>query len=136
MDKQTPRGIRNNNPMNVRIGNNWWGESEKQTDRQFEQFEKMEFGIRAAFLILRRYIEKYGRNTVRKIVLTWSPENENNTVAYIQAVSNKVGIDPDEPINYEDKETMLKLVDAMIQVECGQPVGMALITKGYDIAIL
>lgn len=120
--------------MNVRLGNNWWGESEVQTDRQFEQFKKMEFGIRAAFIILRRYIEKYKRNTIRKIVLTWAPENENNTVAYIQAVSDKVGIDPDAPIKYDDKEIMLKLVDAMIQVECGQPVGMAFITRGYDIA--
>ena len=128
------RGIRNNNPLNIRIGNNWWGEVDKPTDPQFEQFQKMEFGIRAAFIILRRYIEKYGRNTIRLIVESWAPSSENNTEAYVAFVSQKSGIDADTVIKYDDKPTMIKVVEAMIAMENGHSIGGAYVERGYDIA--
>ena len=34
-----PRGIRNNNPLNIRKGCNWKGERHPQTDKAFEEFE-------------------------------------------------------------------------------------------------
>ena len=37
-----PRGIRNNNPLNIRKGNNWKGERPNQTDKAFEEFETMQ----------------------------------------------------------------------------------------------
>lgn len=54
-----PRGIRNNNPLNIKIGNNWLGEVTDPTDPIFEQFVSMKYGLRAAFIILRRYIRVY-----------------------------------------------------------------------------
>lgn len=129
-----PRGIRNNNPLNIRIGNNWWGEVENQTDTQFEQFEKMEYGIRAAFIILRRYIEKYKRNTVAFIVSSWAPSSENDTMAYVKFVCVKAKIPAHYVINYENKDIMIRLVDAMIQYECGQKVNIEKIQCAYDIA--
>lgn len=44
-----PRGIRNNNPLNIKIGNDWKGEV-PNTDGTFEQFESMEYGLRAELL--------------------------------------------------------------------------------------
>lgn len=132
--KETPRGIRNNNPLNIRIGNNWWGEVENQTDTQFEQFKKMEYGIRAAFIILRRYIEKYGRNTVALIISSWAPSSENNTKAYIKFVCEKAQIPEDRIIKYDDKDVMIRLVDAMIQYECGQQVKEEKVQCAYEIA--
>ena len=129
-----PRGIRNNNPLNIRIGNTWLGEVDIPTDRSFEQFKQMEYGIRAGFVILRRYIRRYGLDTIPEIVSRWAPANENNTTAYIKRVIELSGIPADRIIKYEDKETMVALVDAMIQVECGQSVPLAKIQKGYDIA--
>lgn len=129
-----PRGIRNNNPLNIRIGNNWWGEIENQTDTQFEQFEKMEYGIRAAFIILRRYIEKYKRNTVELIIRSWAPAKENNTKAYIKFVCEKAQIPQDLVIKYDDKDVMIRLVDAMIMYECGQQVKEEKIQCAYEIA--
>lgn len=128
------RGIRNNNPLNIRIGNNWWGEVDTPTDPQFEQFKKMEFGIRAAFIILRRYIEKYGRNTIRLIVESWAPSSENDTKAYIAFVSQKSGIEADTVIKYDDKATMIKVVEAMITMENGHSIENAYVERGYDIA--
>lgn len=132
--KKLPRGIRNNNPLNIRIGNTWLGEVPRPTDKAFEQFVQMEYGIRAAFVILRRYIRRYNRKTITDIVSAWAPSNENNTKAYIETVSRLTGIPADREIKYENMDTMVKLVDAMIQVECGQRVQESLIKKGYRIA--
>lgn len=120
--------------MNIRIGNVWLGEVAKPTDPEFEQFCQMEYGLRAAFVILRRYIRRYGHNTIRTIVSTWAPKSENNTEAYITQIASRLKLDPDTPIKYEDSETMCKLVSAMCLVECGQKVDDAKISKAYTMA--
>ena len=130
----TPRGIRNNNPLNIRIGNQWLGERANPTDPAFEQFVAMEYGIRAGFVLLRRYIRHYKRTTIAAIIEAWAPASENNTQRYIDMVSQLAAIKPTEAIRYEHKERMVRLVDAMIRVECGQPVERRIIEKGYDLA--
>lgn len=132
--KIIPRGIRNNNPLNIRIGNTWLGERNNPTDPAFEEFVAMEYGVRAAFIILRRYIKRYHKDTICSIVSTWAPANENNTQRYIDHVSAQMALDPTESIKYEDKETMCKLVAAMAKVECGQPIPENVVMKGYDMA--
>lgn len=134
LSKKQPRGIRNNNPLNIRIGNVWLGEVQKPTDKAFEQFISMEYGIRAAYIILRRYIRRYGKDTVAEIVSTWAPSSENNTEAYINTVCRLSNLTRDEKLRFEDKEKMVALVDAMIQVECGQRVPENKIKKGYELA--
>ena len=95
-----PRGIRNNNPLNVRrTKDQWKGMSKTQNDRSFCQFETMDYGWRAAFYLLTRtYYHKYRLYTIRGIVSKWAPPNENNTKAYIANVSQLTGIAPDEPL--------------------------------------
>lgn len=134
MKKVQPRGIRNNNPLNIRIGNTWLGERPNPTDPAFEEFVTMEYGLRAAFIILRRYIRRYKKNTISSIVSTWAPASENNTLKYIDRVVQMTHLSPDEPIDYYDRDTMCKLVAAMAQVECGQPIDEAKIIKAYDMA--
>lgn len=130
--QKIPRGIRNNNPLNIRIGNVWLGEVDNPTDPAFEQFKTIEYGLRAGFIILRRYIRRYNKRTIQEIVSTWAPSNENNTKAYINSVCSTMKRDADEKLRYEDKPTMCALVDAMIRVECGQAIDMKKIQKGYD----
>lgn len=134
LKKKTPRGIRNNNPLNIRIGNTWLGEVLHPDESEFEQFVAMEYGIRAAFIILRRYIRRYQRDTIRKIISSWAPSSENATDKYIDYVSKRMGIHPDIPIDYEDQEKMCSLVSAMAIYECGQAVPLATIVKGYNMA--
>ena len=86
MEKIVPRGIRNNNPLNIRVGNHWLGEVEHPSDNEFEQFVCIHYGLRAAFVLLRRYIERYGLNTIPDIISRWAPSSENNTSAYIEKV--------------------------------------------------
>ena len=132
--KPLPRGIRNNNPLNIRIGNVWLGEIDNPTDLEFEQFVSMEYGLRAAFVLLRRYIRHYNLNTVQRIISRWAPRNENLTDNYVASVCRQMGISEDTTIKYEDRETMCKLVEAMSLVECGQKVPMSKIEKGYALA--
>lgn len=129
-----PRGLRNNNPLNIRVGNVWLGEVKNPTDPQFEQFNSMEYGLRAGFVLLRRYIRHYKRQTIEDIISSWAPSNENNTKAYIDTVVKVSGIPSNRILHYSDKETMCKLVDAMCFVENGKHVSMEKITKGYDLA--
>ena len=129
--KPIPRGIRNNNPLNIRVGNVWLGEVPNSTDNEFEQFVSMFYGLRAGFILLRRYIRRYHLTTVPDIISRWAPGSENNTVKYIDTVCQLSGIAPDAQIKYEDEETLVNLVDAMILVECGQHVDRATIIKAY-----
>ena len=97
-----PRGIRNNNPLNIRrTGKDQWkGMAEVQGDRSFCQFETMEYGWRAAFhLLTRTYYGKHRLTTIRGIISRWAPPQDNNdTGAYISNVSRMTGIGPDEPL--------------------------------------
>lgn len=134
--KRTPRGIRNNNPLNIRVGNSWQGEVEKPTDMQFEQFKEMRWGCRAAFKLLKRYIERYGCNTVEKIIRRWAPASENNTEWYIKTVCSMMNSPRNLPFKFEDQCTMCLLVQAMAYVENGVNIKYEDIIDGYNLAIV
>ena len=110
-----PRGIKNNNPLNIRIGNNWLGEKMPNTDGAFEQFESMPYGIRAALKIIFNYMNKYKKDTIRKIISRWAPRSENKTNEYIDYVSKRMNIGPDDQLYFEFSE-MRDLVLAIIGV--------------------
>lgn len=134
--RNLPRGLRNNNPLNIRIGNNWLGERPPRecSDDQFEEFVAMKYGLRAAFCIIRRYIRHYHRNTIRQIIASWAPAHENDTESYVQLVSRETGINPDDQVVYEDKPTICAIVRAMAHVEVGQTLPLADFEKAYDLA--
>lgn len=138
MDKKiVPRGIRNNNPLNIRKGNNWKGERPNQTDKAFEEFESMEMGVRAGFYLIRKYMTGYNGltekfNTIEKIIRRWAPASENNTQAYIDTVAKKTGLSPRLKLSFQNKRQMVDIVAAMIEVECGQSIDRQIIESGYD----
>jgi len=129
-----PRGIRNNNPLNIRIGNVWLGEVRDPTDPDFEQFISMVYGVRAGFVLIRRYIRHYHRTTIPQVIAAWAPSNENNTTAYIDKVCQVSGIERDVQLKFEDEDQMVALIDAMILVECGQHIQEKIIRDGYKFA--
>lgn len=129
-----PRGIRNNNPLNIRIGNCWLGEVHEPTDPDFEQFISMVYGVRAGFVLLRRYIRHYHRSTIPQVIAAWAPSTENNTEAYITAVCQMSKISRDETLDYFNQDQMYRLMDAMIFHECGQHINEQHIRDGYRFA--
>lgn len=133
----SPRGIRNNNPGNIRWGDDWKGlvPAARRTDKSFCQFTDPEYGIRAMIIILRNYQRKYGLNTVRKMINRWAPPNENDTQAYINSVSQSVGVTPDQKTDVTDSRVMVPLLEAIIKHENGeQPYGFETFVKAIDLA--
>lgn len=133
-----PRGIRNNNPLNIRKGNNWQGERHPQADKAFEEFESMQYGIRAGFKLIRKYMSGYNGltkkfNTIELIIKRWAPPTENATQRYIDFVSKTTGIPSRQKLSFDNKKVMCDIVSAMIQVECGQKVERDVIESGYDL---
>ena len=110
-----PRGIRNNNPLNIRRSKDQWqGLRAQQTDASFCQFESMEYGWRAAFYLLTR-------TYIRMIISKWAPPQENLTATYIENVCRLTGIPPDEPIGIPSDQPArwMMLGVAMAIQECG-----------------
>lgn len=129
-----PRGFRNNNPGNLqKTAIAWQGKIplEKNTDSRFEQFESMEYGVRALVMDLYNDITKKGLNTPVELMNEYAPPFENNTSSYTNKVANSIGIRPTDPINI-DGDKMRKIVDTIIQVENGQKLPMSIIEAGFD----
>lgn len=105
----TVRGIRNNNPGNLRsYGIEWQGKTGVDTfggltqDRGFVQFRDMTYGIRAMFMNMHTQIER-GNDTIRKLITVWAPGHENNTQAYINYVVQRTGIPANARLNTHHK---------------------------------
>lgn len=133
----TARGIRNNNPGNIRWGDEWKGlvPETQRTDKSFCQFKSAEYGIRAMIIILRNYQRKHGLSTISGIINRWAPTNENDTQSYINSVAKATGVDPDQRIDTSDSRIMMKLLQAIIQHENGdQPYSFDVFVKAIDLA--
>ncbi len=131
-----PRGIRNNNPGNIRRnGDPWQGLAERQLDIEFFTFKSAVYGIRALARTLITYQDKYGLRTIRQIISRWAPPNENNTEAYVKAVAASTGLDADQPLDVHRFDHLLPLTKAIIRHENGQqPYSDAELTKGLVLA--
>lgn len=92
---KTTRGLRNNNPFNIRhSGSKWKGLCKKQTDKDFCQFETLEYGLRAGLMLLRNYIRK-GYDTPVKIINRFAPKSENDTDSYLLYVCRYAHVSAD-----------------------------------------
>lgn len=126
------RGLRNNNPLNIRVGNDWNGEAEPGDETAFEVFESPEWGIRAAWVLMRNYRAKYGIRTIRDLVNRWAPSNENDTSAYVASVAGHTRIAPDEELNEGDYPAVIA---AMIKHENGfNPFTLEFIRESMELA--
>ena len=138
------RGIRNNNPLNIRrTTDRWEGVRIEQTDKNFVQFTSMAYGYRAAWKTLESYW-KYFHDlpkpfNVRNIITRWAPPTENDTENYIRTVLKLSGLggnenfsQPSRGTNYERLELLIR---AMTTMECGIPykdVDVEAIREGFD----
>ena len=133
------RGLRNNNPLNIRKvpGTRWQGEvlplrvsGEGAGDRSFVRFESIEYGIRAAFVLLRTYSIKYKANCIQDIISRWAPPSENDTEKYIKNVCLWSGLGGLQRLTEEDWP---KLVLAMARQECGALLSEDVVQKGFQL---
>lgn len=114
-----PRGLRDNNPGNVRPNPayTWYGQAGEENG--YVIFDDIEHGIRAMAKDLRSKIKR-GLNTIAKYIPVYAPpEDNNNTEGYIERVEKLSGINRNSILT-ADYPTLSKLVKAHINVEVGE----------------
>ena len=131
-----PRGIRNNNPGNIkRNAIQWQGAEAIQNDPDFVQFESPEYGFRAMTRILRTYQQR-GLDSVREIISTYAPSTENKTENYINFVAGRLNVSGDHPLDIEAR--LFDLIQAITIFENGTLFtdfySNSTIQKGIDLA--
>ena len=131
-----PRGLRNNNPGNIRKNSDVFQGEKTSSDKEFKQFKSMAYGYRAIFKILSNYYRNYKLDTIRKMIGRWAPPKENHTEKYIQFVSDYAGIPADDPININDREQMIRIVAGMSRFENGREADMSDVIAGMICGML
>ena len=132
MNNNLPRGLRNNNPLNMRIGDgSFSGEIKPSKDPGFRQFETMAHGYRAAFRQMELFLERDGLDNIDKIIHKWSPPTENNTRSYVAAVESFSGVSRHKTLSFSSGEELIKIVAAMSYIENGTQAIMSDVTAGF-----
>lgn len=122
-----PRGLRNNNPLNIRRSTDkWLGLSPTQRDTAFFQFVDLTYGYRSAGKLLQNYQRLHKLYNLNGLIARWAPAKENNTKAYVTRVARELSTQAGRMIDGEthldlihDKELLRKTIIAMHIVENG-----------------
>lgn len=135
-DGTTPRGIRNNNPGNIRAATEAWQGQAGADAGGMCIFESAFYGIRALSRLLLTYQTHYGLSTVSAIIGRWAPPNENDTGAYVDAVCRDTSFTADAWLHLSEADTLAAMVRAIIHHENGQqPYDDAEISGGVQAAL-
>lgn len=143
------RGIRNNNPGNIDFNprNKWQGQLglELGVPRpRFARFDSPENGIRAMAKLILNYrgkdgmpgLGKPGIDTITEIINRWAPGHENDTAAYIRAVSQDTGFKPDAALTLADPRVLTPVVYSIIHHENGSnPYDSSVVREGVRRAL-
>jgi len=137
-------GERNNNPLNIRKvpGTHWRGEVEALPPPKggggswsgegaavaFVRFQSIEYGLRAAFCILRTYRDKYKLVCIEDIITRWAPPTENDTRKYICDCCKLTGFGGKERLT---ENNWPRLVGAMARLESGMNLTEEQIRQGF-----
>lgn len=129
-----PRGLRNNNPGNIRRTSvKWQGEVSNPTDKEFEQFVSVEYGYRALIVVLRNYKKLHGCHTISDMIRRWAPDNENNTAAYVTSVCRQLQVPSSFCPDIDDRDTMCNLAAAISFVENGITAEIDKIYRAWEL---
>jgi hypothetical protein len=127
-----PRGLRNNNPLNIRHSADRFRGEIASTDKSFKTFSSLAYGYRAAFVILGTYLSQ-GCNTIEKIISRWAPPAENDTESYISQVEKYSGVPRHKELTSASGTEYMMIVAAMSFVENGQNADIAQVQAGFNL---
>jgi hypothetical protein len=126
-DPSAPRGIRNNNPLNLQplAQGQWAGQT--GTDGRYATFATPEAGMAAADKNLQSYATHHGIDTVQGIVSRWAPAGDgaNDPAAYAATVAASLGVKPDEKLDLTEGNVRRQVLLAMAKVENGKALAAA-----------
>ena len=134
------RGMRNNNPLNIRRvnGQKWKGEAPfppplegtGEATGPFVHFSSLTYGLRAAFCILRTYRNKHHAVCIEDIITRWAPPTENDTHKYILDVCKLTGFGGKERLT---ENNWPQLVKAMARIESGMNLTEKQIQQAFQL---
>lgn len=127
------RGLRNNNPGNIRRSKVRYEGEAPSADVSFKAFESMAYGYRAIFVLLDSYRRKYGLCTIRQMLNRYAPPSENFTEGYVRYVVAQTGIAPDESLDTLSPHDMVPFVAAISKIENGVAARMADVWAGWGL---
>jgi hypothetical protein len=120
------RAQRNANPGNIDAHDAWQGllpraqmTPEQAAEPRFAVFAAPKWGFRAMAIILLNYVRVHHLKTVREIISRWAPSVENPTEGYVKAVSGRLGVGPDTPLDFTKPDLLAALVKAIAIHESG-----------------
>jgi len=127
-----PLGLRQRNPGNIRPGAGFIGES--GDGGGYATFGSDDEGLRAIQRLLMTYGDKYDIKTLRQLANRYAPPSDNNpTENYIDFLSDKTGIGPDDEINLAESGS--SIIPAIVGFEQGQqPYSQAQIDRAIRAA--
>lgn len=113
------RAERNNNPGNLNYAGQAGATLEDGSGARFAKFGSTAEGVSALARQLQRYGER-GLDTVSKIINKYAPSSENNTQAYIDALSKRLGVTGDQKLDLNDPGTLSNLIKGISRHESGK----------------
>lgn len=114
----TPRGIRNNNPGNIRRSDHWIWNGQTGADADgFCIFADPVMGLRAGIIIWCHYRQYYGASTARDYIARWAPSSENNVGEYATYVAAACDVGPDDPLDIDNDA--VRVMQAVVRFENG-----------------
>lgn len=114
------RGERNNNPGNLNFAGQAGAMLEGSGGR-FAKFQTAYDGLRAMARQLMLYAKR-GINSVEGIISKWAPSSENNTGAYVNSISSRLGVDPKAALNLQNPQVLSQLMNGIIHHENGRNI--------------
>ncbi|QBQ73025.1 internal protein [Hafnia phage vB_HpaA_yong1] len=124
------RGVRNNNPGNIRKSKDQW-EGAIGDDGEFVTFDSPESGARAMAKNLMSY-GRQGYDSIEKIINRYAPPSENDTQSYIDSIVSATGIPATQSIDLTDPDTLVTLTQAMSFHETGHRYDPSVFQQGVS----
>ena len=145
LGQELPRGIRNNNPGNIkRSGESWEGLANPgdMTDYQrretvFCVFSEPVWGLRAMGRVLLNYQTKHRLTTVAAMIGRWAPpDDDNKTKAYVSFVAQRMNIGEGEVFDFRNPDRGPLMMSAIVRQENGiQPYSADQIVLAHEKAV-
>ena len=123
-----------NNPLRIRRNDILkLGLRPQQTDPDFFEFRDRAWCCRAAFVLLRVYRHRFRIRTIRQLAENWRTHRDREEQEiYIRQLSVLSGLKPEEPVDEQRPEQLIRLVQAIGRVEnSGEPLQSGDVQQGW-----
>jgi hypothetical protein len=125
-DASLPRGIRNNNPINLEFAGQDGATKESGPNGRFAVFPTMAAGQDAALNQFKMDAGQ-GNDTVRGLITKYAPPSENDTNGYVAYMAKALGVGPDDHLDFNNPDVAYAFLGGMSSMENGkQPAVHAL----------